>query len=1381
MIFLLTTVCALKIYPSTNEVIQWELQDLLGQIDDPIYSIQDEKDRFYIQDPFYKLDQQSTRDNIKSVKPKVTNYGSWLNQFVYLQQTTDAATLYYAEDSQDNLVKAPQFQHPLEVTKSESDIQCYDVDYYDSLFIVDCSNIASTSSYLYIVGQDGTSQQHEQTDSLQGWNSRILRVYNDQSSYVFRGYTYDNQDSEIEIFLLDGKNAPIKTNFQLDGDKFRQLGGFQNTQKFQLIDFKFTPTGRILVLDKSGLLILRMTSQGEWQKISFIPQINPFAFDYIESFDDYGIQLKLLAILRNQQINLYVNDSDEPIQYNTPLSITQLGPKIFLSYQYIILQGTQLYLYKYGQNNLISKQAITTNNIILANPHLPDLIQLDQNSCKRYALTNGLLKSIDSDLQTDLPDSIVVFGESQSNKVIKDFQFQYFVISKDDQALYEIDTWNLFSDPISSPQFFMKLNNFQSGPNINYKQGQDANNIIQMTFFTQFNLSLNALWPKASDIYFHDLIELKDEIIHVIQLKTLVVQFWKCQFNETDNFKSGCGLFNTTVLPSLINANSFQWFLNGDTIHIIFISDLFKVSFWRLVNYQTIRETDITFNSNNQNNQVSQILQISKQLYILQTLAKQIQVFSTDSPYDKLFTINEYEIKKLGFKSTFSPSKIFGSPIYHNHLLFILNPDNFLVIKFQYEEISIIASFPFSGTGDIDVSVNQETMFVIRKATGVQYIHQYNIKNLNLVYLQRQVPIYDYDIQSPVTITAGDDAGYMFVRANQINTQQTPVILVYSPKSLTHDILYRIISYEGKFVNQRPIIMEACGSDPMYLYVNDGEQQFYIALLPYVQAFVQTNFSSNDYMAKSSKQIVSFNQLQSFPFQQELVLVNKMQTITIDITKAAKISLKQGTKQQVSLGSEWYSGQAYTFELSCKTCGKDIFLYEPLQPINVGAFDQLNIQDISFFSQTSTLMTFPTGIQIVDKLNKVLNTVKFAEQNSCEQSTTDPTSKYTITVCNYNGKHHAYLTVCSKECKVLAPIDLIIDAIQKIQITNQNLFYIRSFGKLYIYSFNQTTESWILTLQKVIDPQTISATLIGINDFYVQEQSEGKYLITILDSGFNLFYQQFTYTNEKITYDLSTIINIDQIVKNNNLFVQTSTRFIRVQPLTLEFNANQYVFNTIVIANNVAHYAIQITLTAQFQLVSGLVKFLFNQYGDWTALYKISYSNGYLAIPYTDLTSILIAVYKVPDNYTSFTTPKSIKMIGGVSSPAYNGKVPLLLSYINGYMNRMYSNSFRYSTTEVRITTYDVYDSAQLYTTEKAKVDQNEDVQISAQNHFSQQTLTTKFKNITDNKGSSNIWWIVILTVLFILLVCGITYWYIKRRQKMRQQGSSTGYSLMRE
>lgn len=64
---------------------------------------------------------------------------SWLNSFVFLDQSATEVSIYFSEGTALNKIPTPEFKTKVKIATVADSLQCYDVEYIDNdKFIVDC-------------------------------------------------------------------------------------------------------------------------------------------------------------------------------------------------------------------------------------------------------------------------------------------------------------------------------------------------------------------------------------------------------------------------------------------------------------------------------------------------------------------------------------------------------------------------------------------------------------------------------------------------------------------------------------------------------------------------------------------------------------------------------------------------------------------------------------------------------------------------------------------------------------------------------------------------------------------------------------------------------------------------------------------------------------------------------------------------------------------------------------------------------------------------------------------------------------------------------------------------------------------------------------------
>lgn len=62
--------------------------------------------------------------------------------------------------------------------------------------------------------------------------------------------------------------------------------------------------------------------------------------------------------------------------------------------------------------------------------------------------------------------------------------------------------------------------------------------------------------------------------------------------------------------------------------------------------------------------------------------------------------------------------------------------------------------------------------------------------------------------------------------------------------------------------------------------------------------------------------------------------------------------------------------------------------------------------------------------------------------------------------------------------------------------------------------------------------------------------------------------------------------------------------------------------------------------------------YVLTPYGTWKHVNKLSYNNGYVAIPYSDTTKVTVGVYKIPENETAVA--QTLAFLYGVTEDYHN-------------------------------------------------------------------------------------------------------------------------------
>lgn len=144
-----------------------------------------------------------------------------------------------------------------------------------------------------------------------------------------------------------------------------------------------------------------------------------------------------------------------------------------------------------------------------------------------------------------------------------------------------------------------------------------------------------------------------------------------------------------------------------------------------------------------------------------------------------------------GFKSAFTPKKVFGNKDIKSQLIYIQTDDKLLMGDYNYG-FTLMKAIDIIPGSEVAVGMGVNTFFVVQKLGDQDKIDEYNFANPSIIYLTKSLPLYWYTIQEPLTADFAAGTGFLFLRA--LNTKNNlTVLLVYEPEVPSHASLHKVI------------------------------------------------------------------------------------------------------------------------------------------------------------------------------------------------------------------------------------------------------------------------------------------------------------------------------------------------------------------------------------------------------------------------------------------------------------------------------------------------------------------------------------------------------------------------------------------------------------
>ncbi|CAD8090493.1 unnamed protein product [Paramecium sonneborni] len=1354
-----------------NETYQVQLTQLFGYLENPTYSIP-EGNPYSTIIPQYHLQNDSQKHNqnadvIISVKAQ-HQFGHWTNHFLFLENNKGTFNVHYSENPQEENVATPKFNEHLQVTNLPNMV-CFDAEQFDSFhYIVDCAlqiTDQPLTNKLYVLAKDQNIKEHPVTNPLDYKTVRKRKIaisIQDQQYYLFQGSLFQSE-SIIQIYkiltpAITFEEQSIEINTNIIKILFKQQ--LQDSYKFYLLDYKLV-YNQIFILDNLFVAAMSFDKYGDWSSTFFIQLSGKIiAFDYVYFKDDNGIQQSALVILKDTTFDLYLNQQGV-ITYQLPQKIST-NSQIKISDHYIIVEDENI-VYQYSIYNqiLINQKTLQQINFYLINPVYPDLISISYNLTRRYYISDGYLQIKSNTIAID-KTTFNIQAISKGQTYTKEIKLQ--ILNQNDFNLYFNDkSQQIITDVLASINYTQDVTQFMSGPDVQFvfeNQGDDLD--MEFQILEEMNI---AVWPKAQDIHFQDMLQFNDTLVYVLfQLKNKEVQIYNCkqnsfslieqctQFVNSSNFSRG---FNV-----LVDQLHFQWWIDNNQAYVIFCDQNTTAELWKINEQELIFINKITYFQ-----KITQLLELDRIIYILIEDSKKIGIYkSVDG--NRLDQIDEQSVRNLGMIKNWSPKKLFGNQKYNGHLLFIRNSDNILITTYT-DQLNMVECI--LNNEDVQLTMYKRSFFIIKSTQ----ILEYSLDDLNNVYLIRQLQVYDHQFKNPLVITQSEDNGLLFI----LTTQQQ--ILVYQPYSEnSNDQLFRIIDVHCDDI----FMMSASGYQKTHLYFNNGTHQFYYAILKQSKLYIKSiNLNTFDYYVNVTKTLTIQNSLHSQKIQETIFILN--QKYPIQLSQQNDIQINSSLQNATINLNQLYKGQVQNISIECDQCKDIIKLNLPIQRISENIVS--NILDIeSFNSQYNIALSRDKLLAISNKDN--MNTIiEFQSPNSCELIAIQEGNKYIVTLCKYNNVYHVYLTVCDKDLKcknIDTPKDILeLNGVQKMILIPNNLLLMQDYGKIYVYNLNINTELtiWSIGLTQIIDNDK------GLTDFVIQklaQSNEGdniNYFLTFIDQAdhLNIYYTE--YKQNKLNIIQSNNIFIYDLIKKNNQYAFKTTDYIQLFA-TEQIVENQ--LNYIIISNDVASFKLQFDLDNTKQVVNSKIINVINPYKNWIALNKGYMIDNLLFIAYTNKQDTVLAMYELNDKVFS------INMAYGLQDNAFQVKDGMFIVYVcNDDKNkRLYTNLVGKV-----LNSYQLSLEISLTFVTPSKLKDKQQVKILASNAYIKEEEQFNINRVDnpqpppppnpnddDDESSSNWWWILLIVLFVVGLIIGGAIYYMKRKQVGLFKVQENQYSL---
>ncbi|CAK84006.1 unnamed protein product (macronuclear) [Paramecium tetraurelia] len=979
------------------------------------------------------------------------------------------------------------------------------------------------------------------------------------------------------------------------------------------------------------------------------------------------------------------------------------------------------------------------------------------------------------------------------------------------------------------PSDAIEVQEFAAGPNLIYTNGDDSQkDHVVVDIHTVWELNVTGLtFPTVTDVAYADILidphwvnEHKFWFLYQLQ-SSKQVEIFECTTQTKLSRDVHCEEHAKFKIPNLLNPSTsqFDWDAEeGDVLTLQFLENDYQITIFESTHDSSAPLFSLPQPPLDQipENKISSFTVLRKAIYIVMQNKKEVDAWFGFFPTPTKHVISSKTIKDQGSDRIFEPKKVFGNPALKSEFVLIQSKDCIFFGDMR-NTFTLIYVFDIIPDAEIRAYLGMRTIFIVQKSETQGFkIQEYNYEKLNNIYLMKELPLYDYVIQSPLTTDFCYQTGFLFVRALDPASQET-VILVYESNVLYQLSLHKVVKTHLKINDGQVMNMAAAGHDQMYMYVNNQQNvQKMVGFLRDALVNLQPSHLSNQYITNLVATVNITNQAVTKPMsiKYPVKYINTQTYIQVNQEELAKqnaefVFTNQAADQYLQINTTgWQAGQVIKYEALCDQCESHLIeMVNPVYHINDGGDYQFHFVDgiaagnqMIFQTADSIIIQDASGAWERHKLPIGVGT-------DCISITATDDGKAVFSGCEERGVVNIYLSICNgKTCTAATPaLQQVAQGAKhpsKLLYKDGILFILDNYNdrptlydgtvRVHKVSLNVEAKTWDLDAGKVINSQFLSTepTIpFQASDFDVIKYEVGNvnYYKLLLSSALKrLWFVDLYWDNGTIKFGQHDKFEIYNLI-GKNLAIQEVTRFYQIRAIKSTKKDKKLLTTALVSTTNMATYGVTFTFDISDPVKGapvesdGTIPFLLANYGTWKQLNKLTLFEDHVAIAYTNDKSILVAVYVLPtvDHYAlQEGEPKVITLIGGEEdeqTTQISTQFVMTLSKDAALARPVLHTNLVYNIAqkENMLVKYGVTDFPRLHI-QKGDQIKEQVVSIFAKNDYGQAKgvirLTKKDppnpnppKPDDDSKGSSNWWWITLIIVFGVaILAVGGYFVYAK-------------------
>ncbi|CAD8054081.1 unnamed protein product [Paramecium sonneborni] len=1395
--------------------------------------------------------------------------GAWLNDFVFLEQNKTDIDVFYALGDPQKMDQVPRFHAQVNVRNSTVSFICHDLDFLTNyLIVIDCQqpdlddpvHLGYHNGFIVVDLQDSQHYDISPNEHPQGYNynyteDRKIAFHNfsfstseedqeegglgaDKISLLLRaepawatehadlGRDQLDDDCELEVYKFSNKKFSSTPVAYLTKIELAALLGTDPTkQKFSIIDFQLEPNGDIYVLDgENGVYVLKFTSQAlEWklkEHISFPYITKSYGFDFNYLVNNDGTTTRHLVIVFKDKANFYENGVMK-FGIKLPENANYGRIQVQMSQYFLILKlDNVVYVYHSDDGQKLYTYTNDLFDSLIINPYEPDLLGVNKNSAHRFLISNGYLRlkkqdSTNDGTKTYTLDAISLDDTSQKCSVTVNVR----VLAKNNTQIFEQSN-HPFPQSIYVPTPPIAIDLIASGPNLQYsslttlEHPELGNSKIIVTIKSAWNLQLNGIrLPDAKEVIYSDILvtDTATQFYLLVQIPTKIIYVYKCTHSLLDHENAECTDFDNFSLGVQIDKkkHSFYWWIFINQLTYMYQDTDYSIQIYTSTGGQVKNVGKIAVDSTDPLNKFTSVTMVKNEIYCVQEDRKTVQVYAATLPFRLIYEININILSEYKIDGYFTPKRVFSNKKAKSQLLFIQSLNHLYVGQFTnsnsfstfilYRQLNIIAD------SQVEVAIGQDHFFVVQQLNDTSLIEEYNYQHIQRIYKTKDLPLFDYKIQKPLTVDFSSQTGWLFVRATD---GKETVVLIYEPGVVSHICLHKVIETKAMDIDGKTFDMAVDGGNQMFSYFNNNTIHRIVSILADAELYITPELETQQYVNELSTGVRVTNYPTNEPYTlfTKVTVLNTQSDITIKqqlFTSKKKIFkfVKQEKEQIIDMGTDWYSGQQIGIVVRCDSCTGDLKVRNSIYRVLDGADMPYDISDGVQFGTAGQVYQTREALIFQDVAGKFKERKEIADKSiSCELITVSADNNFILSsYTTTKNEVGIFINQCTNlaNCQQFKQGSQSIGGAKKISkivmpdtkniiILNtdpENFSSTDSFILVTALDYDQS--KFTISNKFTINDQYVGSKLLQVGDFDVikyQINSVNYNTIIFTDINNGLYFAHFAYDAQGVFSKTTNEQYKLRSFSNDQYHVAEDALFLQVKVLSSSLSGSTLQINLLVTTTNSAHYSFGFDLDAS-KPTSGLpiikantvLNYVLTPYGNWHAIDKLAYVNGHVAIPYSNELKVVIGVYDIPNDRPSVV--KTIPFNHGIWAD-YHKALPidfalLLIKDAQAKYPTLYTNiNYDFQSDEYLIEKYELRADPQLLLTNSTSYSDQVQFKIYLHNDFTEvQGLaylsttdpTPPNPPEPDDSESSNWWWITLI-VIFGVAILGVGGWFAYKK-----------------